>query len=128
MAAFDLNSYPWAIRKQLTASDVNGSSRLLLPTESVEDHVLTYFDQLRIAEIESKRGARVVVRDVDTNSEHHLTFKRWPSTNSYVLINNWKHDFVRRKNLRQGDEILLLWNRSESAFYFSALLHHAAAI
>ncbi|KAK9279881.1 hypothetical protein L1049_013564 [Liquidambar formosana] len=104
MVVFDLNSHPSAIRKQLTKSDTNSSSRLLLPTKLVEDHVLPMFDPLGIAEIKSNR----VVWDMNTNSEHQLTFK------SYVLINNWKQEFV----LRQGEEIGLLWNPVKSGFCF----------
>ncbi|KAK9178842.1 hypothetical protein WN943_028036 [Citrus x changshan-huyou] len=46
--------------------------------------------------IGNPEGLRVSVWDCDTNSMHCLVFKKWATSKSYVLINHWTKDFVRR--------------------------------
>ncbi|KAJ9706276.1 hypothetical protein PVL29_001684 [Vitis rotundifolia] len=87
-------------------TDVNGSSRLLLSTHVVEEHIIKKMNQSHTGE-----GAKVTVCDYDTNvSEYELTLKRWPSIRNYVLIHNWKRDFEKRRGLKCDDEIAMLWD------------------
>lgn len=113
---------PWVIKKVLTNSDVNGSSRLLLPTNAVEEHIIKRLNQSHIEKIHSNEGARITVIDYDTNmSRHELTLKRWPSTGSYVFVNNWKRDFEKRRGLKCNDEIAMLWDPFNSVVWFRLL-------
>ncbi|KAF8413115.1 hypothetical protein HHK36_001091 [Tetracentron sinense] len=112
---------PWKIRKKLTKSDVGQLSRYLLKTELVERHILRFWGNDRIAEAMKLSGTQVKIHDLDTDSRHELTFKRWSSSNSYIINNNWNVEFVTRRVLRKGDEIGLCWNYYSSYFSFSVL-------
>ncbi|GAY41095.1 hypothetical protein CUMW_056800 [Citrus unshiu] len=87
----NLFTYPWKINKILTSSDLRHLTRL------------------------------VSVWDCDTNSMHCLVFKKWATSKSYVLINHWTKDFVRRRELAAGDEIGMCWDSFYSRFNFSVL-------
>lgn len=122
---------PWKIKKVLTASDLGKLNRLLLSSEdSVEDLVDSLVrinndddddnddenrDELFIA------GKEVRVWDVDTKSMHQLILKKWASFKNYVLIGDWNQDFVKRRNLKRGDEIGLQWDPYNFCFNFSIL-------
>ena len=122
-----LNLYEdsWTIKKVLTNSDVNGSSRLLLSTHVIEEQIIKRMrmEQMSIIEkIYSNEGARIRVLDYDTNmSEYELTLKRWPSTGSFVFVNNWKRDFEKRRGLKCDDEIGMLWDPFHSLLWFRVL-------
>ena len=111
---------PWVIKKRIAFSDINREkSRLLLPKNLVEKHILPQWDARRIENI--KNGVQVSVWDFDTNSEHQLLFKQWSSNESYVLIESWNMGFVKRWGLKEADEIGLYWNQINSRFSFSIL-------
>ncbi|KAL8029575.1 hypothetical protein ABFX02_14G233400 [Erythranthe guttata] len=101
----------WEITKSLTKSDVNGSSRLLLPRKLVQDHILVHLDNVELAAINEEDGLEVSVLDVDTDTHHILAFKLWSSSKSYVLAKNWSSDFVRRRGLSENREIGIRWDR-----------------
>ncbi|KAE8055388.1 hypothetical protein FH972_012228 [Carpinus fangiana] len=119
-ASLDLKLYldPWVIKKTLKKSDIGDLYRLLLPKTPVQAHILRLCRNAeRIA-----NGIPVAVWDFDTNSEHELIFKYWPSGSGvYVLQGNWTKDFVRRRNLKKGDKIGLYWDGSYSRFNFRVL-------
>ncbi|KAK9265374.1 hypothetical protein L1049_003524 [Liquidambar formosana] len=112
---------PWKIKKRLKESDIGNLSRLLLATESVQAHVIPMLGPDRAKDVETDAGLRVTIWDLDTDTEHGLTFKRWLATGSYVFIKNWRQEFVKRRSLREGDEIGLFWDRFSSRFYFRVL-------
>ncbi|KAI9199198.1 hypothetical protein LWI28_029244 [Acer negundo] len=90
---------PWKIKKTLTKSDLGDLSRLLIRTSCVETHVLPFMGDAVKQVLYSKDGY--------TQSLHQLDFKYWPSSKSYVLTLNWKKDFVKRRNLKEKDQIAL---------------------
>jgi hypothetical protein len=108
---------PWKIKKVLKESDVDSSSRLLLDKKSVEVLMLTVLDN-KGANIDE--GIPVEIWDINTNSTHFLTLKRWKS-GSYVLVDGWIPNFVTRKGLKKGDEIGLHWDQYNQRFDFSVL-------
>ncbi|XVE49917.1 hypothetical protein DITRI_Ditri01bG0120200 [Diplodiscus trichospermus] len=110
---------PWCIKKQLTESDLGSMTRLLLAAELVKSHVFPLWNADQLAKIKEKEGLPVSVYDCDTRTEHNLAFKQWKKTN--VLVNNWVNGFVKRRELKVGDEIGLYWDRSSSRFKFSVL-------
>ncbi|RAL48154.1 hypothetical protein DM860_005578 [Cuscuta australis] len=106
------------VRKRLTDSDVNTSSRLLVSKEEiVNKHVLPSLSQEQRGECHSLEGLKVKMCDVDTRSKHKLVFKQWRS-GSYVLTSNWRVHFVERRGLKEGDIIELLWDSKNLRFFF----------
>ena len=64
----ELNLYrdPWTIKKKLMGSDVNNLSRLILPTQLVDNHVRDFLnDEERFAVLHSERGLELKMRDLD---------------------------------------------------------------
>ena len=114
---------PWSIKKQLSESDIGNMSRLMLASECVESHVFPFWNDDQLAKI--KEGLEVFVWDCDTKTEHELVFKQW-NKGANVLIKNWVKDFVKRRELKLGDEIGLYWDTRNSTFKFT-VLHRAAS-
>jgi hypothetical protein len=110
---------PWAIRKRIECSDIGHLARLLLAADCVKNHIFIRWDAKSIENVENK-GVPVAVWDCDTESEHQLLFKKW-SSGSYVLIKQWTREFVKRRELKKGDEIGLYWDPNNSRFSFSIL-------
>ncbi|XP_060211173.1 uncharacterized serine-rich protein C215.13-like [Lycium barbarum] len=104
------------ITKKLTKSDVNGASRLLLPRQEVNTYILPFLDKEQQAMI-SQDGIDVTVLDLDTETEHTLTLKKW-LTNSFQLIKAWTAEFVKIRNLKQDDVIAIRWDENNSRFCF----------
>ncbi|BFG31747.1 hypothetical protein CerSpe_180210 [Prunus speciosa] len=116
----------WEIRKTLTTSDVGQnvsrtSSRLLLNTHMVKKSLLPYWSSRLLNRVESQEGAAVTIYDCNTSSQHHLTFKYWKSSRTYVLIKKWNREFVRRRQLKAGDEIGFFWDVHRLMLMFSVL-------
>ncbi|CAH9080083.1 unnamed protein product [Cuscuta epithymum] len=108
---------PW-VKKMLSASDVNSSSRLLLPKAEIMDrYVLPSLDREKESACHSAMGLRVKVTDMDDGKECVLTLLQWKS-GSFVLTNNWSEKFVRRRLLKEGDSIELCWNAQNLEFLF----------
>ncbi|XP_019176877.1 PREDICTED: putative B3 domain-containing protein At1g78640 [Ipomoea nil] len=105
------------IKKRLSLSDVNDSSRLLLDKEYVRKYILPLMDDERRAACQSTAGLGVKVWDLDTISEHDLRLKQW-KTGSFLLTSNWRMEFVKRRNLKEGDSIGLMWDFEKVGFFF----------
>ncbi|KAI9122520.1 hypothetical protein K1719_006360 [Acacia pycnantha] len=140
--ALKLYDDPWKIKKVLTTSDLGKLNRLLLSTENfMEDLVASLMGNNNHnhdhnnnknnnnddddEELVSK-GRPVRVWDVETTSMHQLILKQWASIKNYVLIGNWNQDFVKRRNLKKGDEIGLQWDPYKFYFNFSVLKRSSA--
>lgn len=112
---------PWKIKKTLTKSDLNGLSRLLLHSSSVKKHVLPFMCGDDVKQVESCDGLGVCVWDHDTDSMHQLVFKYWSSSKAYILSHKWNKAFVKRRELREGDQIGFFWDHHYSRFIFRVL-------
>ncbi|KAE9607514.1 hypothetical protein Lal_00026599 [Lupinus albus] len=121
--SLDLKIYddPWKIKKVLQKSDLGNMSRLLLSKDLAENLVLPVLNDEERRDAESDRGTQVLILDVDTNSMHSLLFKRWGSSRSYVFIDKWVQDFVKRRHLKEGDEIGFHWDPYNHHFAFTVL-------
>ncbi|KAF2322392.1 hypothetical protein GH714_013284 [Hevea brasiliensis] len=108
------------IKKKLTGSDLGNLCRLLVASLLVRNHILPLLSRETIEQIE-KDGATVPVWDCDTNIEQHMALKHWHSSKSYVFIKGWMIQFVKRRNLVEGDLIGIYWDPSNSRFSFSLL-------
>ena len=111
---------PWTINKTLKASDIGSLSRLLVQQSLVRQHILPFFGADSVVKIESN-GLSVRVFDQDSQSEHELVFKKWPSSKSYVFNGKWHEHFVARRELKVGDTIGLYWDPCHSKFNFCVL-------
>ncbi|KAG8362905.1 hypothetical protein BUALT_BualtUnG0025200 [Buddleja alternifolia] len=65
-------------------------------------------------------GAEVRIWDKDTRFEHVLVLTTWKS-GIYVLKKNWATDFMKRRSLKEDDEIGLRWDDHNSRFEFTFL-------
>lgn len=117
---------PWKIKKKLKRSDVGNLSRLLLPQDCVETHVLRGMGEETVSRVESEEGMGVAVRDADTGDERRLVFHRWVLSSSYVLNGEWNKGFVRRRGLEVDDEIGMVWDANACMFHFKVLRKAAA--
>nr|GMD65986.1 putative B3 domain-containing protein At1g78640 [Ipomoea batatas] len=102
------NHHHW-IHKRLSKSDVNLSSRLLLPKEEITKYVLPLMNMESCRACQNKNGLRVKIWDLDTESEHELSLKQWV-TGSFLLTSNWNKEFVKRRSLHEGDTISMCWD------------------
>ncbi|KAI6706173.1 hypothetical protein NL676_009135 [Syzygium grande] len=112
---------PYKIKKKLTQGDLGHLSRLLIGGDFVASHLLQWMSEETVRQVESGKGADVIVRDVDTCSEHRLVFVFWASSGSYILKGGWIKEFVKRRGLAAGDEVGIYWDPSASKFHFSLL-------
>ncbi|KAK4429891.1 hypothetical protein Salat_1289800 [Sesamum alatum] len=106
----------WKMKKVLTLSDVDGSSKLLLAKVLVQKHILPHV----MCNPEEGEGVEINVWDVDTASEHMLVLKFWTSSKCFVFVKNWANDFVRR-DLEEKDQIGLRWDDENSCLEFTLL-------
>ncbi|GAB4833751.1 hypothetical protein Ancab_032000 [Ancistrocladus abbreviatus] len=119
MRSIQLND-PWKIKKQLTSSDLNHLSRLLIRKKEVGSYILPELGKEAKVQVHSKNGLGVMAWDCDTETEHQLTFQYWKSSKSFVLKGGWS-EFVKRRGLTTGDEIGMFWDRLNRRFSFSVL-------
>ncbi|KAL5813050.1 hypothetical protein ACOSQ3_028000 [Xanthoceras sorbifolium] len=118
----ELYSDPWTIKKRLTKSDLGGLSRLLIRTSLVREHVFPFMSTDAVQLVESGTGIIVCVWDHDTHSTHQLMFKKWSqSSKAYILSLAWTKDFVKRRDLKVGDQIGLFWDCHQLMFGFRVL-------
>ncbi|KAL2502647.1 uncharacterized protein Fot_36495 [Forsythia ovata] len=115
----------WTIRKFLTESDINGSSRLLIGRNKVLRHIAPFFTDNPSEFCQNNERIYAIVYDVDTHTGHTLTLAKW-KTNSFVLINNWSQQFVKRRLLMVNDEVGLRWDAYNARLEFTVLRRHAA--
>nr|GMD60092.1 CDP-diacylglycerol--serine O-phosphatidyltransferase 1-like isoform X1 [Ipomoea batatas] len=105
------------IHKRLSTSDVNLSSRLLLPKEELIKYVLPLMDMESCRACQNRDGLRVKIWDLETESEHELSLKQWV-TGSFLLTSNWNKEFVKRRSLHEGDTISMCWDFENLRFLF----------
>ncbi|KAL2515934.1 B3 domain-containing protein [Forsythia ovata] len=113
----------WRIKKVLKRSDVDDSSRLLIGRKLVLTHITPFFTNNPSEFCQNKEEIRVTIFYVNTLIEHMLTLKKW-ATNSFVLLNNWKNNFVNRRKLKENDEVGLRWDVNTSRLEFTVLERH----
>ncbi|XP_048131556.1 uncharacterized protein LOC115732542 [Rhodamnia argentea] len=60
---------PYKIKKKLTQSDLGNLSRLLIGRDFAKSHLLRWMSKDTVSQVESDKGANVIVWDADTCSE-----------------------------------------------------------
>lgn len=108
----------YTIKKQLQSSDIKQQqNRLLIPVEDVMGRIKNFLNPEQNWYVEESSGINVIIKDLDNTPPllHQLNFVRW-SSGSYVFQSNWMTNFVKRKYLKEGDEIKMHWIPEESQF------------
>lgn len=119
-----LHLFPWEIKKTITENDLDPQVGLELDPSEAREHLLRHWvdwtDQYQL-----NNGQTVLFQmvDLDTNTEHLLTFRKWPNgeRERYFIHENWIKDFVRRRNLRVGMLVGMYWDIRTKALRFSVL-------
>lgn len=119
-----LQLFPWEIKKTITENDPDPQVGLELDASEVREHLLKHWvdwtDQYQL-----NNGQTVLFQmvDLDTNTEHLLTFRKWPNgeRERYFIHENWIRHFVRRRNLRVGMTVGMYWDIRTKALRFSVL-------
>lgn len=111
----DQEQEKWTIKKILTRSDCNSSSRLLLAHGLVQEHILPNAFCGAETWLNNGNGITFDVHDVQIHVVVQLTLKQW-KTGSFVFMGGWSENFVRRRGLNEGDEIGLRWNQGRLEF------------
>ena len=104
-------------QKELTLSDTsNHQCKLIIPKKDVEERFLTFWTREQI-----KEGVPLQVFDMDEGREllnEIFILKYHESCDTYVFQNGW-HQFVRRKNLKDGHIVEFRWNSWSSRILFN---------
>ncbi|CAH8273353.1 unnamed protein product [Arabidopsis lyrata] len=110
----------WTIKKKLTQYDTNPHyDRLILQKSSFDEHIGRHLPKADYQKVVDKIGTTTVnVYDYDTDTMHEL---RLELEKSYGLRSGWLEHFVRRRCLRQNEEIGLLWDSSASRIQFGVI-------
>lgn len=117
----------WKIKKRLTESDLNGSSRLMVPRKSMEEGVLALMDKEMRMSVGNLLGLRVEMVDDDTGRIHNnMVVKLWQSCKSYVINGCWAK-YAKSRNLRTNDEVGLRWDTQDCRFHICVLRRAAEA-
>ncbi|KFK33534.1 hypothetical protein AALP_AA5G025900 [Arabis alpina] len=112
----------WTITKILTKTDAGdyGSNRLLLNKSSVEKHIQKHIPEEDFQKVvaQGQPGLAINVFDYDTKTTHKM---RLTLRKDYILVGDWIKVFIKRRDLKAGDEIGLLWDSSASRLQFGVL-------
>uniref|UniRef100_A0A2C9U405 TF-B3 domain-containing protein n=1 Tax=Manihot esculenta TaxID=3983 RepID=A0A2C9U405_MANES len=111
---------PWKIKKRLTGSDLGNLCRLLVASALVKDHILPFMSSETLQKIRGE-GAEFCFWDFDTKTELNVALKYWHTSKSYIFNKGWLNNFVKRRNLVEGDLIGIYWDSREKIFNFSVL-------
>ncbi|KAG8633840.1 hypothetical protein MANES_18G142350v8 [Manihot esculenta] len=111
---------PWKIKKRLTGSDLGNHCRLLVASALVKDHILPFMRSETVEKIKTE-GAEFSFWDCDTNTKLNLILKYWRTSKSYIFNKGWLNNFVKRRNLVEGDLIGIYWDSTGKIFNFSVL-------
>ena len=130
--SLDLMFYddPWKIKKSLTQTDIGDHwCRLLIPTNMAEQLIVPVLDVETDDDAFTEEGIPVTIWDVNTESEYELIFKLWVSSGAFIFYGlSWKENFVKRRDLKVGDEIGFHWDPYRKRFDFSVLKRAAATL
>lgn len=74
-------------------------------------------DEEMLRQVKSKEGMQVVGMDVDTGCKHWFVFRYWGLYGSYMLNGGWTK-VVKKKRLKVGDQIGMVWFMSSRMFNF----------
>ncbi|KAL9230456.1 hypothetical protein vseg_005802 [Gypsophila vaccaria] len=115
----------WTVTKTLTKSDCDHHQcRLLIGKGAMENRIMPYLSESSRLGITSPDGVRIDVFDCDTRTQVGATLKKWKSTGNYNLTDNWKRDFIIRRELAVGDVVGLCWDVQFHRLLFSVLRRH----
>ncbi|XP_062103574.1 putative B3 domain-containing protein At1g78640 [Humulus lupulus] len=112
--------YQWKIKKVLGEHDV-ALDRMFKFTRTEAEHVLCNIGNDRVVKAKEGGDVRVKMMDLDTKTQHELSFRKVKSGNVFGFKLGWLTHFVVRRKLKVGDEIGMYVDPTTSVFYFSVL-------
>lgn len=110
----------WKIKKVLAEPDV-ALDRMFKFTRTETEHVLCSIGNDRVVKAKEGGDVRVKMVDLDTGTQHELSFRKVKSGNVFGFKLGWLTHFVLRRRLKVGDEIGMYVDPNTSMFYFSVL-------
>lgn len=115
-----MNQNRWKIRKILIEPDVT-LDRMFKFTKTEADHVLCNMGSDSVDKAKEGEDVRVKMVDLDTETEHELSFRKVRNGYVFGFKLGWVTHFVVRRRLKVGDEIGIFVDQTCSKFYFSVL-------
>lgn len=115
-----MNQSQWKIRKILIEPDV-ALDRMFKFTKTEADHIFCNMGSDRVYKAKEGEDVRVQMVDLDTGTEHELSFRKVRSGHVFGFKLGWVTHFVVRRRLKVGDEIGIFVDQTCSKFYFSVL-------
>lgn len=110
----------WKIRKVLAEPDV-ALDRMFKFTRTEAEHVLCSVGNEKVVKAKEGGDVRVKMVDLDTRTQHELSFRKVKCGNVFGFKLGWLTHFVVRRRLKVGDEIGMYVDPNASVFYFSVL-------
>ncbi|CAN0901317.1 B3 domain-containing protein At4g02870 [Linum grandiflorum] len=119
---------PWTIRKKLKSVEVRTEEpqggALLIDSTTAKEHIMPVLTREDKEKLVKNVSVDVRLWDVDTRSAHGLSLvRRKVQLRSKVhhvvgFGGRWNQDFVKRRRLKEGDEVGLCWDHNASRFNF----------
>ncbi|EOA22660.1 hypothetical protein CARUB_v10003362mg [Capsella rubella] len=114
--------FRWEILKTLTMEETWEEGKFELPTEQIQDTVMTYFSEHDILRINLWTCKSIVkVKDLDTNTLHYVTLWKHPHEVNFAMRESWIEEFVKRRKLVAGMVVGMYWDFNSAMFCFSVL-------
>ena len=111
--------FPWEMKYVITTKDLGFSFEL--SPKHVQQHILKYWAESDISRLVNDREEkRLLIRDMDTNTEHRLSLT-CEESGRFTIQGNWNKEFVERRNLKKGMLVGLYWDIYSSSLHFSVL-------
>ncbi|VVB02534.1 unnamed protein product [Arabis nemorensis] len=116
-----VNREQWPIKRILNLTDISLTAcRLRLPRSSLEPYFQNHLPEAILQKLATdKPGITVNVYDHDTETTHKMCLVL--QSNHYVLRGDWRKAFITRRGLREGQEIGMFWNATDSMLHFTVL-------
>ncbi|EXC62368.1 hypothetical protein L484_000028 [Morus notabilis] len=115
----------WKIRKVLAEPDV-ALNRMFKFTRAEAEHVLCSIGSDKVEKAREGEDLRVKMVDLDTGSQHELSFRKVRRGSVFGFKLGWVTHFVVRRRLKVGDQIGMYVDPSSSMFYFCVLSRASA--
>lgn len=110
----------WKIRKVLAEPDV-ALNRMFKFTREEAEHVLCSIGSDKVEKAKEGEDVRVKMVDLDTGTQHELSFRKVRCGSVFGFKLGWVTHFVVRRRLKVGDDIGMYVDPSSSMFYFCVL-------
>lgn len=118
----EVNLGKWKIRRVLIEADI-ALNRVFKFKRTEADHIFNNLEADKVDKAKRGEDVRVKMIDLDTGTEHQLSFRKVRYGDVFGFKLGWVTHFVVRRRLKVGEEIgIFVDHQSNSAiFYFTVL-------